>query len=220
MSQTPNTPKGPQDKNVILDDEQDLLMDHEYDGIQELDNNMPPWWLYGFYFTIVLSVAYLIYYEVTDWGPSQIDEYQAELAMAEELYGGEEELTDFSGVELLTDADALARGEEIFLGSANQCATCHGQNAEGLVGPNLTDEYWMHGCAPEDIITSIQDGFPSQGMPPYGSTRRIPDDDLVALASYIVSLQGSEPAGAKPRDEARTERCSELSLSSADAAAE
>ncbi|MFW6348605.1 MAG: c-type cytochrome, partial [Cyclonatronaceae bacterium] len=176
------------------------------------------WWVYGFYVTIIIAVGYLLYYEVTDWGPDQIDEYQAELALAEELYGGKEESTDFSNVELLTDADALARGEEIFLGSANQCATCHGQNAQGLVGPNLTDEYWMHGCAPEDIITSIQEGFPSQGMPPYGSTRRIPDDDLVALASYIVSLQGTEPDGAKPRDQARTEKCSESTLSSVDAA--
>lgn len=218
MSDASKSPKDPQDKNVILDDEQDLLMDHEYDGIQELDNNMPPWWLYGFYFTIILSVGYLIYYELTDWGPDQHQEYQAELAMAEELYGGQEETTDFSDAELLTDAESLARGEEIFLGSANQCATCHGQNAQGLVGPDLTNEYWKHGCDFQSIISSIQTGFPGRGMPAYGSTRKIPDDDLVALASYIISLRGTEPEGAKPPDMSRSEECTGITISEAPSA--
>lgn len=218
MSDASKSPKDPQDKNVILDDEQDLLMDHEYDGIQELDNNMPPWWLYGFYVTIIISIGYLVYYELTDWGPDQHEEYLAEMALAEERYGSGPEARDFSDAELLTSEEALARGEEVFLSSRNQCATCHGQNAQGLVGPDLTNDLWKHGCDFQSLIVNIQTGFPSRGMPAYGSTQAIPDDDLIALASYIISLRGTEPDGAKPADMSRSERCSEVTLSAIDAA--
>ncbi len=211
MSEQKNKPENEQEKNLILDDERDLLMDHEYDGIQELDNNMPPWWLYGFYFTIALSVVYLFYYEVSGWGPSQEEEYEMELAAAAERYGIDPDapVFDFSEAELLTDAASLERGREIFVGSTNQCAACHGQQAQGLVGPDLTNEYWKSGCDLESIIVSVKEGFPRRGMPAYGTTRAIDNEDLIMLASYIISIRGSEPEGAKAPDMSRSERCEE-----------
>lgn len=210
MAEQPNKPKKETDKNLILDDERDLLMDHEYDGIQELDNNMPPWWLYGFYVTIAFAVGYLLYYDVLGWGPSQEQEYEIEMAMAAERFGSmAQESFDFSQAVLLTDAASLERGREVFNASTNLCTTCHGQNAQGLVGPDLTNDYWKHGCDLESLIVSIKVGFPNRGMPAYGSTVRIGDDDLVKLASYIVSLRGSNPAGAKAPDMSRSVRCEE-----------
>lgn len=210
MAEQPKKPINEPEKNLILDDERDLLMDHEYDGIQELDNNMPPWWLYGFYVTIVFAVGYLLYYDVLGWGLSQEEEYQREIAMAAERFGIQEmEARDFSQAVLLTDAASLARGREVFTASTNLCATCHGQNAQGLVGPDLTNDYWKHGCDLQSIMVSISEGFPNRGMPAYGSTVRIGDDDLLALASYIISIRGSNPAGAKAPDMSRSVRCEE-----------
>ncbi len=211
MSENTDKPEKDTDKNLILDDERDLLMDHEYDGIQELDNNMPPWWLYGFYFTIVLSVVYLLYYEVTGWGPSQEEEYEMELAAAAERYGVDPDapVFDFAEAELMMDTASLERGRELFTGAANQCATCHGQQGQGLVGPDLTNEYWKHGCDFQSVITSIREGFPSRGMPPYGTTRAIEGEDVVKLASYIISIRGTEPSGAKAPDMSRSVRCEE-----------
>ncbi|AXJ02181.1 cytochrome c oxidase cbb3-type subunit 3 [Cyclonatronum proteinivorum] len=208
MAEQSKKPKNDPDKNLILDDERDLLMDHEYDGIQELDNNMPPWWLYGFYVTIIFAVGYLLYYDVLGWGPSQEEEYEIEMAMAAERYGIQEtEARDFSQAVLLTDAASLERGREVFNASTNLCTTCHGQNAQGLVGPDLTNEYWKYGCDMESLMVSISEGFPTRGMPAYGSTVRIGDDDLAKLASYIISLRGTNPAGAKAPDMSRSERC-------------
>lgn len=210
MAEQPKKPINEPEKNLILDDERDLLMDHEYDGIQELDNNMPPWWLYGFYVTIIFAVGYLLYYDVLGWGLSQEEEYQREVAMAAERFGIQEvETRDFSQAVLLTDTASLERGREVFNASTNLCATCHGQNAQGLVGPDLTNDYWKHGCDLQSIMVSISDGFPNRGMPAYGSTVRIGDDDLLALASYIISIRGSNPAGAKAPDMSRSVRCEE-----------
>ncbi|MCH8568029.1 MAG: c-type cytochrome [Balneolales bacterium] len=201
----------PNEENLVFDDERDLLMDHEYDGIQELDNNMPPWWLYGFYFTIVLSVGYLLYYEVLGWGPSQEEEYEIEMALAAERYGNlaEDAIFDFSLTQILTDAESIERGREVFNASTNLCATCHGAQGQGLVGPNLTDNYWKHGCDLESLIISIKDGFPNRGMPAYGSTVRIGNEDLVKLASYIISIRGSDPPNPKAPNMSRAVECFE-----------
>lgn len=210
MSEENNKPKQDKEKNLILDDERDLLMDHEYDGIQELDNNMPPWWLWGFYFTIALAVVYLFYYEVSGWGPTQEEQYEIEMAMAAERYGTTDEIiSDFAQAQILTDMQSIERGREIYSASTNLCATCHGAQGQGLVGPNLTDNYWKHGCDFQSIITSIKDGFPAQGMPPYGSTVRIADDDLIMLASYIMYIRGSEPDNPRAPNMSRAVECVE-----------
>ena len=195
----------------VLDDEKDKLLDHEYDGIRELDNHMPVWWLWLFYFTIAFGVGYALYYEVFEWGPDQHEEYEMEMAAAVEKYkfdeqpsAGETSFTWTFGEQ----AEVIEKGKEIFMGMNNLCFTCHGSAGEGLVGPNLTDYKWIHGCSPEEIATSITEGFPDKGMVAYGSGAPMPNEDVNALVSYIGSLQGTNPPNAKAVDEARAKPCS------------
>ncbi|MGM0587186.1 MAG: cbb3-type cytochrome c oxidase N-terminal domain-containing protein [Bacteroidota bacterium] len=193
----------------ILDDEQDKLLDHDYDGIKELDNHMPVWWLWLFYFTIAFGIGYLLYYQVFDIGPDQHDEYQQEIAEAKMKFGDLEKESAAESFEwtVLTGEEDLQQGKELFFSSKQLCTTCHGQNGEGMVGPNLTDEYWMHGCSPQEIAQSIINGYPSKGMQPYGSGARMSNEEVQQVVSYIVSLQGTEPANAKAPDMNRAEPC-------------
>jgi len=196
--------------NIILDDEKDKLLDHEYDGIQELNNPMPPWWLYGFYFTIVLGVVYMFYFDVLGIGPSQSEEYEAELALAEELYKPVEDSApsvSFAELEILSDEASIAVGKALYSSPKNLCTTCHGGQGEGLVGPNLTDDFWIHGCNLESIMTGIKTGYPTAGMPPYGSGVPLTDTELQQLASYIVTLRGSNPPNPKQPEPNRAVEC-------------
>lgn len=197
----------------VYDDEKDLLLDHEYDGIRELDNHMPTWWLWLFYFTIAWSVGYIAYYYVFD-GPDQHELYEMEVAAAEEQYGLEPEGGESEGEEsaefvwaYLEDQERIEEGREIYMSNGNLCFTCHGANGEGMVGPNLTDDLWIHGCAPEDLANSIIKGYPDRGMIAYGSGSRLSDEKVQSLISYIASIQGTEPANAKAPDP-RAEPCS------------
>lgn len=202
----------------VFDDEKDKLMDHEYDGIRELDNHMPAWWLWLFYVTIAFSVLYMLYYQVLGWGPTQHEEYQQEMAAAEARYGSPEEqnpVEDYTWAVSTEDAD-IAAGKELYMASEQLCFTCHGNNAQGLVGPNLTDQYWMHGCQPKDIAASIINGYPDMGMLPYGSGTKMTNEEIQQLVSYIASLQGTEPADAKEADMNRTESCTEGPLAQSD----
>lgn len=202
----------------LFDDEKDKLMDHEYDGIRELDNHMPTWWLWLFYFSIAFSVGYLLYYQVFGWGPTQHEEYQMEVAAAEEKFGSPEEANpaeDFTWTISEDEAD-IAAGKELFMSSSQICFTCHGNNGEGMVGPNLTDNLWIHGCQPEDIALSIINGFQEQGMLAYGSGSKISNEQVQQLVSYIATLQGTEPDGAKEPDMSRAQPCSEGPLAQSD----
>lgn len=197
----------------VFDDEKDLLMDHEYDGIRELDNHMPTWWLWLFYFTIAWGVGYMVYYYILG-GPTQEELYEQEMAAAVEQYDlepadegdeGTEEESDFTWA-YLDDEERIEEGREIYMGN-NLCYTCHGNAGEGMVGPNLTDDMWIHGCSAEEVAISIIDGFPDRGMIAYGNGSRIPDEKVQSLISYIASIQGTEPANPKaPVD--RAEPCS------------
>ena len=202
----------------VFDDEKDKLMDHEYDGIRELDNHMPVWWLWLFYVSIAFAVIYMLYYEVLGWGPTQHEEYQQEMAAAEAKYGAPEEqnpVEDYTWAVSTDDTD-IAAGKELYMASEQLCFTCHGNNGQGLVGPNLTDEYWMHGCQPKDIAASIINGYPDMGMLPYGSGTRMSNEEVQQLVSYIASLQGTEPADAKEADMNRTQPCREGPLAQSD----
>ncbi|MFN1834496.1 cbb3-type cytochrome c oxidase N-terminal domain-containing protein [Balneola sp. MJW-20] len=194
----------------ILDDEKDLLLDHEYDGIKELDNHMPKWWLWLFYFTIAFGVGYMGYYYVLD-GPDQHEQYEMEMAAAAEQYNlnqptdpSEEASFEWA---YLQDQDRIAEGKELFMGTGNLCFTCHGSSGEGLVGPNLTDNLWIHGCSAEEIANSIITGYPDKGMVAYGSGAPISNEKVQSLVSYIVSIQGSNPPNPKPADTQRAVEC-------------
>lgn len=192
----------------ILDDEKDKLLDHSYDGIRELDNHMPVWWVWLFYFTIAFGVGYFFYYEVFEWGPDQHEEYEMEMAAAAEKYDLNDSGSDTFMWTYSDQADIIEQGGKIFVGMNNLCFTCHGSAAEGLVGPNLTDDFWMHGCSPEEVAKSITEGYPDKGMVAYGSGAPMSNEDVNALVSYIGSLQGSNPPDAKAVDETRAVPCS------------
>ncbi len=193
----------------------DELLDHDADGIQEYDNDLPRWWLYGFYFTIVCAMLYVFYYHMytgSDWNVlwygarGQVAEYDRSVAEAKVITASVAGLaTEQATIEYIatTDAAALKRGEEIFNGNSNLCFTCHRQDLGGVVGPNLTDEYWIHGGTFKDVVNSIKTGYSDRGMMAYGSNAKLSDRDLVSLASYIVSKKGSEPATPKPIDPTR-----------------
>lgn len=195
----------------VFDDEKDKLLDHEYDGIRELDNHMPGWWLWLFYFTIAFSVGYLLYYQVLGWGPTQEEEYAQEMAAAEALYGGpREDPIETYDWSVLMDKEAIAKGQELYMSNQQLCFSCHGAQGQGMVGPNLTDKYWLHGCTPKDIARSIINGFPEQGMLAYGGGNQISNKEVEYLVSYITSLQGSNPPNAKEPDLDRATECEEI----------
>lgn len=192
------------------------LLDHEADGIRELDNNLPRWWLYGFYFTIVMSVVYMYYYHIysgPDWnvlwyGPrSSQAEYDAQIKEAEVMMATAPK-SKKEPLALLTDAQSLAKGAEIFNGTNSLCYTCHREDMGGQVGPNLTDDHWIHGCSLEEIVASITTGFPEKGMLAYGSGNKLSDRELMQVASYIISKRGTNPPDPKPIEEGREVLCS------------
>jgi cytochrome c oxidase cbb3-type subunit 3 len=183
-------------------DTRDELLDHDADGIREFDNALPRWWLYGFYFTIAFAVVYMVNYHVLAtplWGEAgMVAEYEAELRAAPKPVAAGPR----SGVALvaLKDPPSLAAGKEIFEGPANVCASCHRPDLGGLVGPDLTDDYWRHGCSIDAIVSSIRTGYPQKGMLPFGTGKALDDRQLLQVASYVMSNRGSRPANPKPID--------------------
>lgn len=187
----------------------DELLDHDADGIREYDNSLPRWWLYMFYFTIVLSFGYMIYYHFTGTDRSMLAEYNEQVREGEALKKEFEKNSPKKTMSatVLTDAASLAKGQEIFESVNSLCSTCHRPDLGGQVGPNLTDEYWIHGCDLKTIMTNITTGFPEKGMLPYGSTNQLTDEQLLQVASYILSKKGSNPPDPKPIEPEREVKC-------------
>ena len=179
-----------------LSEEKDLLIEHEYDGIQELNNPTPAWFMYLFYGTMVFAVAYLLIYHVFGIGQLQYDEYKTEMAQAEivkkQFLSKSANLVDENTVKLVTDAEVLKSGEAIFKQS---CAPCHGEHAQGMVGPNLTDEYWLHGSKITQVFKTIKYGVPAKGMPTW--EKQLSPKQIADVANYIKSLKGTNPANPK-----------------------
>ena len=180
---------------VPLEKESEVATDHNYDGIIELDNSLPPWWVYMFYLTIAFSFAYVIYFHFLD-GPSQADEYNKEIELASlkksEMLKQTASKVDENTVTLLTEAADIAKGKSSFI---TKCAACHGQAGEGGVGPNLTDEYWIHGGSISSIFKTIKYGVQEKGMIAWEA--QMPALEMQQLSSFIVSLKGTNPANAK-----------------------
>jgi cytochrome c oxidase cbb3-type subunit 3 len=181
---------------VPLERESEVMTDHEYDGIRELDNNLPPWWVWGFYATIIFAVVYVFNYHVFRTAPSQLQEYTAEMEQAEEskksYLAVKGASVDESNVTVITDAAMLTNAKEIYTGN---CANCHGANGEGGVGPNLTDEFWLHGGGIQNVFKIIKYGVPEKGMISWQG--QLKPEKMQAVASYILTLQGSTPSNAK-----------------------
>ena len=171
----------------------DELLDHDYDGIQELDNDLPPWWLWLFYFSIAWGLVYMIYYHVAGIGPSQQEEYLSEMQTAQaQMAAMEARSAPAVPFSAYTDEANLSAGKEVYMG---QCFPCHGQYGEGGIGPNLTDTYWIHGGEVSDLIRTVTVGVPAKGMIAWKPI--LSDMQIKQVASYILSLQGTNPPNAK-----------------------
>ncbi len=215
-----------------MNDERDKLLDHDYDGIKELDNDLPRWWVYLFWTTIIWGILYMIYYHVFDIGYLSADEYKSEIdpsyaPMADtdaKLLGVIKDYhspnynpqTDptprralmeqepVAYVEISAESDtityaafiddaSLSAGKDIYI---KNCLQCHGKLGEGGIGPNLTDKYWLHKGDFNSIVKSVKYGYPSKGMISWRAF--LSEEKILQAASYIMTLQGTNPPGAKP----------------------
>lgn len=181
--------------SVAVESEQAVMTDHEYDGIRELDNALPPWWKYGFYFTIVWAAVYLAYYHISN-GPSSEQEYKAQvddgLRQVEEYRAKAKNLVDETNVTVLADAGDLASGKAIFI---QYCAVCHSNDGGGIVGPNLTDKNWIHGGDIKDIFKTVKYGIQGKGMKSW--QQELSPVMMAQVSSFVKSLQGTTPAAPK-----------------------
>jgi len=181
--------------DVDIENEKDILLDHDYDGIKELDNNLPPWWKYGFYLTILIAFVYMAHYHVSKTGDSQEEEYNKAVAQGKaevaEYMKNSANNVDESTVKMLEGAD-LATGKDVFVAN---CAACHGKLGEGTVGPNLVDNAWLHGGSLVDIFKSIKYGWVDKGMKSWKED--LSPMQIAQISSYIKSIQGTNPPNAK-----------------------
>lgn len=182
-------------KSVPVEKEADILLDHDYDGIRELDNALPPWWKYGFYITIVIAVAYLFLYHVTGSGKNPEQEYAAEMAegkrLEEQYKAKTKNLINENNI-TLADAEGIESGKALFVKS---CTACHGSNGEGGIGPNLTDKYWIHGGSLNTIYQTIKIGYPEKGMQSWQSM--FSPIQIKNLTSFVKSIAGTKPSNPK-----------------------
>ena len=178
-----------------MDDEQKLLLDHDFDGIKELNNKIPPWFMAIFYGSMIWAVIYMVDFHVLGSGNVQEDEYAAEVEAADlerEILNKSGSFVNEETVTILDDVAALASGKDIFIKS---CAACHGMGGEGLVGPNFTDEYWVHGGGIKDLFKTIKYGVPQKGMISWQA--QLDPTMMQEVASYILTLKGTNPPNQK-----------------------
>lgn len=186
-------------RTVPIENEASLLLNHDYDGIKELDNNLPPWWVYSFYACIVFAAVYLVRFEIMG-ADNQEMELKKELAQAKievaEYMKNAPDLMDEKSVTQLTEPADLAIGKTLF---ENNCAACHRADAGGQIGPNLTDNHWILGGGIKNIFHTITNGGrDGKGMISWKGTLK--PKEIQKVASYIMSLKGSNPKDAKAPD--------------------
>lgn len=179
-----------------MEEEHDVMLNHDYDGIRELDNVLPPWWVNLFYATIIFAFIYLVRFHILN-EYDQASEFETEMAVAkaevEKYKLTAPDLMDKEKVTLLTDATALAEGKKIY---ETNCIACHRPDGGGAIGPNLTDDHWILGGGIKNVFNTIMEGGrEGKGMVPWKAT--IKPSDIQKVASYVLSLQGTNPKDAK-----------------------
>jgi|LauGreDrversion4_2_1035121.scaffolds.fasta_scaffold39509_1 cytochrome c oxidase cbb3-type subunit 3 len=193
-------------KAAPIEQEADILLDHDYDGIRELDNALPPWWKYGFYITIFVAIFYILKFEVWHTGMNPTEEYNTEMSEAkietDAYLASMKENVDENTVVML-DAVGIATGKTLY---TKTCVACHSPNGAGGVGPNLTDNYSIHGATIKDIFKTIKYGWPDKGMQAWQSN--FSPVEMQQIASYVKSLvntnvaDGKAPQGELNKEEA------------------
>jgi cytochrome c oxidase cbb3-type subunit III len=182
--------------SVAIEREFEIMTDHNYDGIRELDNDLPPWWKYGFILTIITSVLYLLHYHGLRTGDLQIAEYKKEVLTAkleiDVFMKNSANNVDETTVKFLNTPTDLNSGKDIFIAT---CVACHNKLGEGGVGPNLTDQYWIHGGGLSDVFKTIKYGWPDKGMKAWKED--LSPMQIAQVASYIKTLVGTNPPNAK-----------------------
>ncbi len=183
-------------KSRPIELENEILLHHDYDGIQELDNDLPPWWKNLFYACIIFGIIYMAKYHIFG-SPSQDEEFQMEMAEAklavEEYKKNAKDLIDAESVTLLTDASEIAAGKKVF---ETNCVACHRPDGGGSIGPNLTDDHWILGGGIKNIFHTISEGGrDGKGMVAWKGTLK--PSEIQQVASYVISLKGTNPADAK-----------------------
>ncbi len=181
---------------VPVEEEESIMLDHNYDGIRELDNHLPPWWKALFYITIVWGIIYMLVYHVFDVYPLMYEEYddavkEARIVMEERMKLAENSI-DENTVTFTNAPEDIEKGKEIFL---RECKACHGDQGQGLIGPNFTDTYWIHGGSINDIFKTIKYGVPEKGMISWQS--KLSPANMRDVASYIYTLEGTNPPNQK-----------------------
>jgi len=177
-----------------VEQEADIDLGHDYDGIRELDNRLPPWWLYGFYLTIITAAIYLYRFHISHTGPSSTEEYEKSVSRAsleiKEYLKKKGDAVDENTVVLLTAPDDISAGKTIFQSS---CIACHKESGGGDVGPNLTDDYWLHGGDIKSVFKTIRYGI--NAMPQWQNSYS--NKQIAQVSSYIKSLKGTNPPNPK-----------------------
>ena len=179
-----------------IEEEGEIILDHNYDGIKELDNSLPPWWLYSFYASIIFAAVYLVRYHIFE-GPDQATEFEQEMVAAnlaiEEYKKTAKDLVDINTVTMLTDASDLSAGKNIF---ETNCVACHMSDGGGGIGPNLTDEHWILGGGIKNVFkTILEGGRDGKGMISWKATLK--PLEMAQVASYVLTFQGTTPANPK-----------------------
>ncbi len=179
-----------------IEEEGEIIIDHNYDGIKELDNALPPWWVYSFYISIIFAVVYLLRYHVFD-GPTQLDELETELAEArisiEEYKKTAKDLVDFNTVTLLTESSDLSAGKKIF---ETNCVACHMADGGGGIGPNLTDENWILGGGIKNVFKTVSEGG-RDGKGMISWKQQLKPAEMAQVSSYLLTFQGTTAANPK-----------------------
>ncbi|MEP7106410.1 MAG: cbb3-type cytochrome c oxidase N-terminal domain-containing protein [Ferruginibacter sp.] len=182
-------------KAIPLERETDALLDHNYDGIQELNNALPPWWKYGFIITIGFALVYLLNFHVLGNGKNPTEEYLVEMDNAkiekEAFEAKNKDRIDEANVPM-AGAEGVKKGKEFYMAN---CVACHGQKGEGGAGPNLTDDYWLHKGSLNDIYNTIKKGYSDKGMQSWAI--KFNPKEISELASFVTTLKGTNPPGGK-----------------------
>lgn len=177
-----------------IEEEKNMTIPHAYDGIHELNNPVPSWFNFLFYGTMIFAAGYLYYYHIGEYGERQDAEYETEMVKAAEdkrnFLAKSAGNIDENSVKI--DQAQIVTGKAVFDGN---CIACHGEQGQGLVGPNLTDEFWLHGGSISDVFKTIKYGVPEKGMVSW--EKSMSSKNMSEVANYIMSLQGTKPANAK-----------------------